>query len=160
MQNDPTLSLPSTCFPRISVVEQYWDERTLSSLVAENDHELIDKNIWLKMIDWLDGGLSRQMKTVVNVWNTSQVEVPDGSDLWSDPSSTFPDQNYRVWDLVRAQNIMIRGHFWMITIWSEVISVWVGLIKGRFKRTSVWSEKILSAIGSDQRTFRALWWIY
>ena len=42
----------------------------------------------------------------------------------SNTHGVFPDQNYRVWDLVRAHNSMIRGQFGLGMVWSEVTSVW------------------------------------
>ena len=68
----------------------------------------------------------------------------------SNAHGVFPDHNYRVWELVRAHNSMIKGHFDLGIFWSELISGWDGLIRGRFKRTLVRSENISSAIGSDQ----------
>ena len=69
----------------------------------------------------------------------------------SNSHGVFPDQNYRVWDLVLAHISMIRGHFGLGMVWSEVTSVWgwydqrslqdgKGLIRGGFKRTLIWSE--------------------
>ena len=57
-----------------------------------------------------------------------------------------------VWS--ESEDGMIKGHSRVVMVWSEVISVWVGLIKNGFKRTLAWLEKILRAIGSDQRPFR------
>ena len=109
----------------------------------------------------------------------SRVGVPDGSDLWLDPSPTLPlcfqtkttgsgiwFERTKVWSEVTSiwgwsgqrsltsGDGLIRSHFWIIMAWSEVISVWVSVIRGGFKRSLVWSEKILSAIGSDLRPFR------
>ena len=83
----------------------------------------------------------------------------------SNTHGVFTDQNYRVWDLVRAHKSMIIGHFGLGMVWSEVTSVWRwydqrwlqdenGLIRCGVKRALVWSEKILSAIVSDQRPFQ------
>ena len=84
----------------------------------------------------------------------------------SNAHSVFPDQNYRVWDLVPAHNSMIRGHFGLGMVWSEVTSVWWwsdqrslrcgdGLIRGHFGLGMVWSE-VTSVWGwSDQRSLRS-----
>ena len=50
---------------------------------------------------------------------------------------------------------MIRGHFGLGRYDHRALQDGNGLIRGGFKRTLGWSEKILSAIGSDQRPFRA-----
>ena len=66
----------------------------------------------------------------------------------------FPDQNYIVWDLVPAHNSMIRGHFGLGMVGSEVTSVWGwydqrslwsgdGMIRGHFGLGMVWSELTL-----------------
>ena len=98
--------------------------------------------------------LVKKIKSSRYTYNPAQVEVPSGSDLWSNAHGEFPDKNYKFWDLVPVHNSMIRGHFGLRMVWSEVTSGWFILIRGGFKGTLVWSEKILSAIGSDQRPFR------
>ena len=61
----------------------------------------------------------------------------------SNAHSVFPEKKYRVWDLVRAHNGMIRGHFGLGMARSEVTSVrgWYdqrslqdgnGMIRGHF----------------------------
>ena len=84
----------------------------------------------------------------------------------SNAHGVFPDQNYRVWDLVPAHNSMIRGHFGLGMVWSEVTSVWGwydqrslrsgdGMIRGHFGLGMVWSEVTLVWGWYDQRQFRA-----
>ena len=81
-------------------------------------------------------------KTLLMVlYFTNQVGVPSGSDLWSDKvlhTRCAPGPNYGVWDLIRAPNNMImydqrslrsgdgmiRGHFGLGMVWSEVSSFW------------------------------------
>ena len=84
----------------------------------------------------------------------------------SNAHGVFPDQNYRVWDLVRAHNSMIRGQFGLGMVWSEVTSVWGwydqrslrsgdGMIRGHFGLGMVWSE-VTSVWGwYDQRSLRS-----
>ena len=80
----------------------------------------------------------------------------------SNAHRVFSDQNYRIWDLVRAHLSMIRGHFGLGMVWLEVFSGWYSsdhrplskrtivylvwedsLIRGHLKRTidctMVWS---------------------
>ena len=84
----------------------------------------------------------------------------------SSADGVFPDQNYRVWDLVRAHNSMIRGHFGLGMVWSEVTSVWGwydqrslqsgdGMIRGPFGLGMVWSEVNSGWGWSDQRRIQA-----
>ena len=76
--------------------------------------------------------------------------------ITSPAHGVFPDRNYRVWDLVRAHNSMIRGHFGLGMVWSEVTSVWGwydqrslqsedGMIRCHFGLGMVWSEADSSA---------------
>ena len=78
----------------------------------------------------------------------------------SNAHGAFPDRNYRVWDLVRAHNSMIRGHFGLEMVWSEVTSVWglsdqmrskahISRIRGDFELIWVWSETISKGIVFD-----------
>ena len=80
----------------------------------------------------------------------------------SNTHGVFPDQNYRVWDLIRVRNSMISGHF----VWSEVTSVWGwndqrslrfgdGVIRGHFGLGMVWSEVTSGWEWSDQRRIQA-----
>ena len=72
----------------------------------------------------------------------------------SSAHGVFSDQNYRVWNLVPAHNSMIRGHFGLGMVWSEVTSVWGwydhrslrsgdGMIRGHFGLGMGWSEVTL-----------------
>ena len=84
----------------------------------------------------------------------------------SNAHGVFPDQNYRVWDLVPAHNSMIRGHFGLGMVWSEVTSVWGwydqrplrsgdGMIRGHFGLGMVWLEVTSGWEWSDQRRIQA-----
>ena len=84
----------------------------------------------------------------------------------SNAHGVFPDQNYRVWDLVPPHNSMIRGHFGLGMVWSEVTSVWGwydqrslrsgdGMIRGHFGLGMVWSEVTSGWEWSDQRRIQA-----
>ena len=83
----------------------------------------------------------------------------------SNAHGVFPDQNYRVWDFVPAHNSMIRSHFGLGMVWSEVISVWGwydqrslrsgdGMIRGHFVLGMVWSEVTLVWGWYDQKTLQ------
>ena len=83
----------------------------------------------------------------------------------SNAHGVFPDQNYRVWDLVPAHNSMIRGHFGLGMVWSEVTSVWGwydqrslrcgdGMIRGHFGLGMVWSEVTLVWGWYDQKSLQ------
>ena len=84
----------------------------------------------------------------------------------SNAHGVFPDQNYRVWDLVPAHNSMVRGHFGLGMVWSEVTSVWGwydqrslrsgdGMIRDHFGLGMVWSEVTSGWEWSDQRRIQA-----
>ena len=84
----------------------------------------------------------------------------------SNAHGVFPDQNYRVWDLVPAHNSMIRGHFGLGMVWSEVTSVWGwydqrslrsgdGMIRDHFGLGMVWLEVTSGWEWYDQRRIQA-----
>ena len=113
-------------------------------------------------------------------YHTSQVEVPSGSDLWSDQvqlarcvprpklqglgfgsSAQWYDQRS-----LRSGDGMIRGHFVLGMVWSEVTSVWEwydrrslrsgdGMIRGHFGLGMVWSEVTSGWEWSEQRRSQA-----
>ena len=73
----------------------------------------------------------------------------------------FTEQNYRVWDLFRAHNSMIRGHFNLGMVWSEVTSAWGwygqrslrpgdAMIRGDFGLGMIWPEVTSGWEWSDQ----------
>ena len=83
----------------------------------------------------------------------------------SNAHGVFPDQNYRVWDLVPAHNSMIRGHFGLGMVWSDVTSVWGwydqrslrsgdSMIRGHFGLGMVWSEVTLVWGWYDQKSLQ------
>ena len=66
----------------------------------------------------------------------------------------FPDQNYRVWDLDRAHNGMIRGHFGLGMVWSESLRSGDRMIRGHFGLGIVWSEVTSVWAWHDQRSLQ------
>ena len=88
------------------------------------------------------------MNKSLNKTFDSQVEVPSGSELYSDQvrrTRCVPRQKLQNSGIIPL-NSMIRGHFDLGMVWSGVTSVWGlygqrspqdgnGLIRGEFKRT-------------------------
>ena len=79
----------------------------------------------------------------------SQVEVPFGSDFWSDAIPTHMVCFSRTkLQGSGAHNSMVRGHFPMVVVWSEVICVWDSLIRGALSNALKYDQY-------DQRSLRS-----
>ena len=102
--------------------------------------------------------LPEMSRSYISYQSVYQVEVPSGSDLWSDQvqrTRCVPRLKLQGLGFVRVHNSMIRGHFGLGMAWSEVTSGWewsdqrriqahISLIREDFERNWVWSDTISS----------------